>query len=86
MNTADMYQVESVEILSTPGEGDEGPWCRYVVANRRSRIVGRYRGTPAQTRRSAEQLVSSVNERQLTGRAAGTQRPQARRKPTPATP
>jgi hypothetical protein len=84
MNFTDMFQVESIEKSQTPDDRDAGDWCRYVVANRRSRIVGRFRGTPAQARRNAEQLASSVNERMVSGRAAGTQRPQSRGKPASA--
>jgi hypothetical protein len=84
MNTADLFQVDSVEATTVPDDVAQGSWCRYVISNRRSRVVGRYRGTVAQTRRNAEQLASSFNERALSGRAPGNQRPQSRRKPARA--
>ena len=90
MNDADLFRVEAVEITAPPADavlGDDDssslePWCRYVIANRSSRVVGRYRGSLVQTRRNAEQLASSFNERALSNRSAWTPRAQAKRKPS----
>jgi hypothetical protein len=80
MNTTDLFRVETVETTSAPaGMGDDS-WCRYVIASRRSRVVGRYRGNLAQTRRNAEQLVRSINERALGTRSTWAPRPQGRPK------
>jgi hypothetical protein len=69
MKTIDVYRVEAVETSRTPRDSAAGEWCRYVVANTRSRIVGRYRGTLAQTRRNAERLANGLNERARSGKS-----------------
>jgi hypothetical protein len=80
MHSADLFHVETVETTATPAGMEQGSWCRYVVASRRSRVVGRYRGTLAQTRRNAEQLASSINERARDSRSAWAPRTQTRKK------
>jgi hypothetical protein len=79
MEASDLFQVESIESSAAPTGMPRGAWCRYVVANRRSRVVGRYQGTLAQTRRNAERLAESINERARTGRSAWA--PNSRTKP-----
>ena len=85
MNSADLFHVETVESADAPavmeaaGTEDES-WCSYVIANRRSRVVGRYRGTLAQTRRNAEQLARSINERAQGTRSAWAPRAQVQKK------
>jgi hypothetical protein len=81
MNSADLYRVESVETTTPPAGQAQDGWCRYVVANCRSRVVGRYRGTLAQTRRNAEKLATSINERARDNRSAWAPRAQPKRKP-----
>jgi hypothetical protein len=80
MDSADLFRVETVETTATPAGMEQGHWCRYVVASRRSRVVGRYRGTLSQTRRNAEQLASSINERASNSRSAWAPRTQTRKK------
>lgn len=81
MNSTDMFRVETVESSVAPTGLPQGTWCSYVIASRRSRIVGRYQGTLAQTRRNAEQLASSFNERARNGTSAWAPRSQMKRKP-----
>jgi hypothetical protein len=69
MKTTDVYRVETVEVSGAPRGSSPGEWCRYVVANQRSRIVGRYRGTLVQARRNAERLAKGLNERAKTGKS-----------------
>jgi hypothetical protein len=74
MNPADIYRVETVEPSTAPRGLPKSPsWCRYVIASRESRVVGRYCGSLAQTRRNAERLVNSINERTQTGRSVWAQ-------------
>lgn len=80
MKTTDLFRVETVETTTAPAGMESGSWCRYVITSRRSRVVGRYRGTLAQTRRNAEQLATSINERALGIRSAWAPRPQGRPK------
>ena len=74
MNTADVFHVETVETSSTPRGATPGEWCRYVLANEHSRIVGRCLGTVRQTRRNAERLVKQLNDRQSSGKSPWVQR------------
>ncbi len=78
MKAIDVYRVESVEAASTPRDSGPGEWCRYVVANARSRIVGRYRGTLVQARRNAERLAKGLNERAQSGKSPWVPRGRAR--------
>lgn len=80
MNEADLFHVEAVEAASPPSDTVETGWCRYVVANERSRIVGRFRGTLVQTRRNAEDLVQGLNGRLRSGKAPGTAQSRGRSK------
>ena len=80
MNEADVYHVEAVETANAPRGDADGAWCRYIVANEKSRIVGRFRGTITQTRRNAEHLVEGLNSRLRTGKAPWTPRAQGTRK------
>jgi hypothetical protein len=80
MDTTDLFRVETVEKTVAPAGMEAGSWCRYVITSRRSRVVGRYRGTLAQTRRNAEQLARSINERAQGIRSAWAPRPQGRPK------
>lgn len=82
MDASDTFHVETVESLKT--SADPGTWCRYVIANRTSRVVGKYRGTLAQTRRNAEQLAESINERARSGTSAWS--PSARNRKAPRRP
>ncbi len=68
MNEADIFHVETVEIASEPQDNADAGWCRYVVSSERSRIVGRCRGTLTHPRRSAEHLVTGLNDRLKTGK------------------
>lgn len=81
MNSADLFRVETVETTTPPAGLEQDSWCRYVVANRSSRVVGRYRGTLAQTRRNAEKLATSINERARNNRSVWAPRAQPGRKP-----
>ena len=81
MDATDMFHVDVVESTEPPNESLAGSWCRYVISNRSSRVVGRYRGTLAQTRRNAEQLARSINERASSNRSVWAARPQGKKKP-----
>jgi len=80
MDATDMFHVDVVESSPTPSDMPAGNWCRYVISNRTSRVVGRFRGTLAQTRRNAEQLAESINERALSGRSVWAARAAQTRK------
>ena len=62
-NAPNPYKVETIEACRAPRGISDGDWCKYVVANDQSRIVGRYRGSLSQTRRNAETLADSLNSR-----------------------
>jgi hypothetical protein len=79
MKAPDVYRVESVEASKTLRGAKKSEWCRYVVANTRSRIVGRYRGTLVQARRNAEQLAKGLNERARSGKSPWVPRGRAQR-------
>lgn len=90
MHPEDLFRVETVETTAAPVGLEEaaepkastkGSWCRYVITNRSSRVVGRYRGTLAQTRRNAEELATSFNERASSNRSVWSPRTHAKRKP-----
>ena len=70
MNAANVYKVESIETCRAPRGISEGDWCRYVVANDQSRIVGRYCGSLTQTRHNAETLAAGLNSRARSGKSA----------------
>ena len=74
MNVASPYKVETIETCRAPRGVAEGNWCRYVVANSQSRIVGRFRGSITQTRRNAETLADGLNRRQRSGKSPWTLR------------
>ena len=76
----DVFHVEAVETSSAPRGVTPGEWCRYVVANDQSRIVGRYRGTLRQARRNAERLVKQLNERKRSGKAPWIPRARGKKK------
>ena len=63
MSTNAAYRIETIETARPPRDVNEGRWCRYVLSNDQSRVVGRFRGTLKQTRRNAEQLVRKLNDR-----------------------
>lgn len=84
MDASDIFRVETVESSAAPSGMPHGQWCRYVIANRSSRVVGRYRGTLAQTRRNAEQLAHSANERTKSGKSTWAPSQRGRRKPPQA--
>ena len=63
MHTASPYTVETVETCRTPRGQTEDDWCRYVLVNSQSRVVGRYRGSVSQTRRNAQTLADKLNRR-----------------------
>ena len=67
MHSAEPYQIETVETCRTPRGHAEGDWCRYVLANAQSRVVGRYRGSLSQTRRNAKAIADKLNRRLLNG-------------------
>jgi hypothetical protein len=77
MSTADVFHVETVETSTTPRGVTQGEWCRYVVANEHSRIVGRYCGTLRQARRNAERLAKQLNERKRSGKSPWVPRARA---------
>jgi hypothetical protein len=81
MNPALIFHVETITPLASHDHNVDESWCSYVVANGRSRVEGRFRGTPAQARRNAEQLASSFNERAQSGKAPGTMQRQTKRRP-----
>ena len=80
MSSVDLFEVETVETAAAPAGMEDDSWCSYVIANRSSRVVGRYRGTLAQTRRNAEQLARSINERAQGIRSAWAPRAQGQKK------
>jgi hypothetical protein len=81
IEAAEIFHVETVEEAGAPAGMPDEPWCRYVVANRRSRVVGRFQGTIEQARRNAERLASNINERTATGRSELAPPPGVKRKP-----
>ena len=78
MNVASPFKVETIETCQAPRRIGEGKWCRYVLTNHQSQIVGRFRGTLAQTRRNAENLADRLNGRARTGNSPWAQ--QARKR------
>jgi len=80
MESGDLFRVETVEATEPPGEVTSGTWCRYVIANRRSRVVGRFRGNLSEARRNAEHLAKSINGRAGNGLTIWTSRAKPRRK------
>lgn len=81
MDATEMFHVDVVESSTPPSDMPAGNWCRYVISNNTSKVVGRFRGTLAQTRNNAEQLARSINERAQTGRSVWAARPQTKKKP-----
>jgi len=80
MNTPLVFRVEIVEPAKPPRGITQGEWCRYVLSNEQSQIVGKYRGSLQQTRHNAETLANHLNDRARTGKAPGIARAHARRK------
>ena len=78
MALTDPYQVITVERSTSPRGGSGDEWCRYVVANKRSRIAGRRCGTPSQVRQHAEGFANDLNAR-VNGRSLWA--PRSRQKP-----
>ena len=74
MNETTPYKVETIEACRAPRGVAEGDWCRYVLANNQSRIVGRFRGSLSQTRRNAESLADGQNSRVRNGKSPWTVR------------
>lgn len=67
MHTAEPYQIETVETCRAPRGHTQDDWCRYVLANNQSRVVGRFRGSLSQTRRNAKAVADKLNRRLLNG-------------------
>jgi hypothetical protein len=67
MNVANVYRVETVEPCDTPRGVTGGKWCRYVVTNKRSRIIGRCLATLPQARRDAKEFADGLNDRTRNG-------------------
>jgi hypothetical protein len=67
MQSAEPYQIETIETCRAPRGYAEDDWCRYILANSQSRVVGRYRGSLSQTRRNAQALADKLNRRLLNG-------------------
>ncbi|MDH4054539.1 MAG: hypothetical protein OEW73_10245 [Gammaproteobacteria bacterium] len=63
MQAASPYQIETIESCRTPRGYAEDSWCRYILANSQTRVVGRFRGSLSQTRRNAETLADKLNNR-----------------------
>jgi hypothetical protein len=84
MSTADVFHVETVETSSAPRGATPGEWCRYVLANEHSRIVGRYCGTLRQARTNAERLVKQLNDRKRSGKSPYVPRGRAAKAATAA--
>jgi hypothetical protein len=80
MKTIDAFRVLAVEPCNMPNGGVDGVWCRYVVANGNSRIVGRRRGPLAQARSHAERFAGDLNDRLLNGRSLWSPRSRRRSK------
>ena len=88
METASLFRVEAVEITAPPvgteaidlENSADATWYRYVIANRASRVVGRFRGSLTQARRNAEQLASTFNDRLRNNTSAWSPRSTSRRK------
>jgi hypothetical protein len=74
MNVANVYRVETVEPCDTPRGVTGGKWCRYVVTNKRSRIIGRCLGTLPQARRGAKEFADGLNDRTRNGASPWTPR------------
>lgn len=67
MHVVGPYQIETVETCRTPRGLAHDDWCRYVLTNNQSRVVGRYRGSLAQTRRNAKAVAEKLNRRLSNG-------------------
>jgi len=80
MKVIDAFRVVTVEPCKMPNGGVDGAWCRYVVANGNSRIVGRRRGPLNQARSHAERFVGDLNDRMLSGRSVWSPRGRRRGK------
>jgi hypothetical protein len=58
-----MYQLISIEHTSTP-DGMEGrDWCRYVIAQDSTEIVGYRQGTVQQVTEHAKEYLEKLNSR-----------------------
>ena len=80
MKVIDAFRVLNVEPCAAPRGGAGGEWCRYVVANGGSRIIGRRHGPLSQARSHAERFVGELNERLLNGRSLWATRSRKRGK------
>jgi hypothetical protein len=67
MHTASPYEIETVETCRTPHGLAQDDWCRYILANSQSRVVGRYRGSLSQARSNAQSLADKLNRRLSNG-------------------
>jgi hypothetical protein len=67
MQAVSPYQIETIESCRTPRGHADDDWCRYILANSQSRVVGRFRGSLSQTRRNAQTLTEKLNRRLLNG-------------------
>lgn len=79
MTDASVYRVESVEVCEAPRRAAQGKWCRFVLNNNTSRIVGRHLGSLAQTRREASSLADKLNTRIRSGKVPWIPRSRTRK-------
>lgn len=69
------YRVVAIEPGKAPRLAEQGEWFRYVIANGKTRVVGRRCGTREHVRSHAGHLSENLNERARTGRYARAPRP-----------
>jgi hypothetical protein len=79
MQIKDPFKVASVEPCDAPRRAESGKWCRYVLANGSSRVVGRYCGSLTQVRSVAQRFADGLNNRARTGKVPWAPRSRGRK-------
>ncbi|MBK1700612.1 RNA recognition motif domain-containing protein [Thiococcus pfennigii] len=62
------YEVESIERVAMPDDGQGGEWYRYVLASGRTRLAGLHRGTREEVLAYAEGCANDFNLRNAVGK------------------
>lgn len=62
------YEVESIERVVMPDDGQGGEWYRYILASGRTRLAGLHRGTRDEVMAYAESCANDFNLRNAIGK------------------